>query len=97
MKAKSRKSAGDAGGNASTHEIAGVTLTHPDKVLYSGQGVTKREVAEYYEQVERWMLPGILHRPLALVRCPGGQSTKCFFQAQLVEHAARRRRQSECQ
>ncbi len=64
----------------STDQVAGVRLTHPDKVLYPGHDVTKRDIAEYYQAVQKWMLPHAVHRPLALVRCPAGQSTKCFFQ-----------------
>ena len=53
-------------------EIAGIKLTHPDRVLYPGQGITKRELAKYYEQVADWMLPHLKGRPLTLVRCPEG-------------------------
>jgi bifunctional non-homologous end joining protein LigD len=58
----------------------GVRLTHPDKVLFAEQGVTKRLLAEYYAAVAEWMLPHVVDRPLALVRCPEGMAGKCFFQ-----------------
>lgn len=61
-------------------EVAGVRLTHPDKVLYADGRVTKRQLAEYYQAVGEWMLPHVVDRPLALVRCPDGQGGKCFFQ-----------------
>jgi len=60
--------------------FAGVALSHPDKILYPDTGTTKRDVAEYYQRVEQWMLPHVVNRPLALVRCPGGLASKCFFQ-----------------
>ncbi len=60
--------------------IAGVTLSHPDKVLYPDVGKTKRDVADYIHLAAKWMLPHVAHRPLALVRCPGGRAQKCFFQ-----------------
>lgn len=60
--------------------VAGVQLSHPDKVLYPESGVTKQDVAEYYAAVEQWMLPHVVERPLALVRCPNGLASKCFFQ-----------------
>ncbi len=60
--------------------VAGVRLTHPDKVLYPGQGLTKLDLAHYYQQVSQWMLPHVVGRPLALVRCPAGQGKTCFFQ-----------------
>jgi DNA ligase D len=60
--------------------IHGVNLTHPDKVLYPEQGITKLALAEYYEAVAEWMLPHIRLRPISLVRCPMGRARKCFFQ-----------------
>ncbi len=60
--------------------VAGVKLTHPDKLLFAGLGVTKRELAQYYERVAGWMLPHLENRPLVLVRCPHGADTKCFYQ-----------------
>ena len=61
-------------------EIAGVHLTHPDKVLYPEQGITKGELAEYYTAVSGWMLPHVAKRPITLVRCPTGRQKKCFYQ-----------------
>jgi bifunctional non-homologous end joining protein LigD len=58
----------------------GVTLSHPEKVLYPEQGITKRALAEYYEAVAKWMLPHVVNRPISLVRCPAGRAKKCFFQ-----------------
>src|SRR4029079_286085 len=59
-------------------EIAGVRVTSPDKVLYPEQGITKRELADYYEAVAGFMLPHIRNRPITLVRCPAGRQKKCF-------------------
>lgn len=61
-------------------EIGGVRLTSPDKVLYPEQGITKRELAEYYLAVADWMLPHLARRPMTLVRCPTGRQKKCFYQ-----------------
>jgi bifunctional non-homologous end joining protein LigD len=61
-------------------EIAGVHITHPDRVVYPDLGVTKRELIEYYVAVADRMLPYIVDRPLALVRCPQGREKECFFQ-----------------
>lgn len=60
--------------------FAGVRLTHPDKVLYADEGITKQDLAEYYVQVADWILPQIAGRPLVLVRCPEGQGKACFYQ-----------------
>jgi bifunctional non-homologous end joining protein LigD len=61
----------------------GVRLSHPDKVLISDPGITKRELALYYTRVAEAMLPHLGHRPLALVRCPEGSGRPCFFQKHL--------------
>jgi bifunctional non-homologous end joining protein LigD len=58
----------------------GVRLSHPDKVLYPEQGITKLALAEYYRSVAQWMLPHVRQRPISLVRCPAGQQKNCFFQ-----------------
>lgn len=60
--------------------VAGIVLTHPDRVLYEAQGLTKRDLAEYYVSVADAMLPHLKGRPLSLVRCPVGQGKSCFYQ-----------------
>ncbi len=60
--------------------VAGVTLTHPDRVLFPDQGFTKLALARYYEQVGTWILPHLTDRPLTLVRCPEGHDKECFYQ-----------------
>jgi len=55
-------------------------LTHPEKVLYPEQGITKRELLDYYALVAERMLPHVAGRPLTLVRCPSGHGKPCFFQ-----------------
>ena len=52
--------------------VAGVRLTHPDRVLYPEDKFTKRDLAEYYERIADWILPYVVDRPLTLVRCPEG-------------------------
>jgi bifunctional non-homologous end joining protein LigD len=61
-------------------EIEGVRLTSPERVLYPEQGITKREMAEYYVAVAPFMLPQVAGRPLTLIRCPGGRQKECFVQ-----------------
>lgn len=61
-------------------KVARQRLTHPDRVLYPEQGVTKRDLALFYERIANWILPHITGRPLSLVRCPRGRSKHCFFQ-----------------
>ncbi len=58
--------------------VLGVRLTHPDKELWPG--ISKRDLAEYWQAVAEHALPEIAHRPLALVRCPDGIGGEHFFQ-----------------
>ena len=60
--------------------IAGVTITHPDRVVYPDVKVTKVMVAEYYARVADRLLPYVAGRPLSVVRCPEGVGAECFFQ-----------------
>lgn len=60
-------------------EVAGISLSSPDKVLYADQGTTKLDLARYYESISEWILPHIRDRPLTLVRCPSGRGD-CFYQ-----------------
>jgi len=60
--------------------VGGVRLTHPDRVYWDDVGITKRDLADYYTQVWKWMRPHVAGRPIALVRCPEGASGQCFFQ-----------------
>jgi bifunctional non-homologous end joining protein LigD len=61
-------------------EIAGVRLTHPDRVLFRDQNVTKLELARYLQKTAELMMPHVENRLVSLVRCPEGQQKKCFFQ-----------------
>jgi len=60
--------------------VADVRLTHPDRVLFPEQGVSKRTIAAYYQRICTRMLPYVDKRPLTLVRCPDGRNGECFYQ-----------------
>ena len=64
----------------STH---GVAITHPDKVLFPDDGITKGEVAAYYESVASVLVEHIRGRPLTLERFPQGIAEKGFLQKNL--------------
>jgi bifunctional non-homologous end joining protein LigD len=68
---------------AETIKVAGVALTHPDRVLWPKLGVTKRGLAEFYAGIADRILPHVANRPLTLVRCPDGAEAKCFYQRHL--------------
>jgi len=60
--------------------IEGVRITHPDRVLYPEQAITKRELAAFYVSIADRILPHLLARPTTLVRCPEGLGGECFYQ-----------------
>ena len=55
-------------------------ITHPDKVLFPDEGITKQELAAYYESVADVMLPHVRGRPITLERYPSGIGKKGFWQ-----------------
>jgi bifunctional non-homologous end joining protein LigD len=63
-----------------TNQYSGVKITNPDRILYPEQGITKSELAQYYESIAVWALPQIQNRPLMLLRCPEGSDKECFHQ-----------------
>ncbi|WP_296174564.1 DNA ligase D [uncultured Brevundimonas sp.] len=64
--------------------VAGVTITHPDKILWPALGdhaaVTKADLIAYYEAVAERLLPHILDRPVSIIRAPDGIDGQRFFQ-----------------
>ena len=57
-----------------------VKLTHPDRLYWPDDGVTKQGLADYYTEVWTHMAPYVVGRPLALVRAPDGVLGEQFFQ-----------------
>ncbi len=55
-------------------------MTHPEKIMYQEEGLTKADIAAHWRRVAPFALPHIRERPLSLVRCPDGVSGECFFQ-----------------
>lgn len=58
----------------------GVNISHPERVVFANARLTKGDVADYYRQMARWILPEVARRPLSLLRCPDGVDKQCFFQ-----------------
>lgn len=61
-------------------KIKDADLTHPDKLLYQKEEISKQDVADYYDQVGKYLLPHCRNRPLTLFRCPNGTEEPCFYQ-----------------
>jgi len=61
-------------------DLLGVTLTHPEKVLFPDCGVTKQELAAYLAAAAPRILSVAADRYVSLVRCPDGIAAEGFFQ-----------------
>jgi bifunctional non-homologous end joining protein LigD len=57
-----------------------VKITHPDKVLFPEDGITKGELVEYFRGVADVMVPLVMDRPLTMQRFPDGIDKPGFFQ-----------------
>jgi bifunctional non-homologous end joining protein LigD len=55
-------------------------ITHPDKVLFPEDGITKGELASYYEAIAPVMLPHLSGRPVTMERYPAGIGRQGFWQ-----------------
>ena len=63
-----------------------VEITSPGKLLFPADGVTKADLASYYERVAEWMLPHIRGRPLSLQRFPAGIAQRGFFHKDVPDY-----------
>ncbi|HYE79631.1 MAG TPA: non-homologous end-joining DNA ligase [bacterium] len=71
-----------------TVTVAGTTvkLTSQDKVLFPGEGITKGDLADYYQRIAPWMLPYLKDRPLTLHRYPEGITGEAFLQKSTADY-----------
>jgi bifunctional non-homologous end joining protein LigD len=63
-----------------------VRISHPDKVLFPDDGITKAELVDYYRTVAPAMLPTISGRPLTMQRFPNGIGRNGFLQKQIGDY-----------
>jgi len=59
--------------------VAGVGISHPDRLIYPDLGISKIQLARYYEDIGSWMLPHVVGRPLTLLHCPDGLAAPCHY------------------
>lgn len=64
--------------------VDAITITHPDRLVFPADELSKQDVVDYYKSVMVWLLPGIHDRPTSTIRCPGGIDSPCFFQKHVV-------------
>jgi bifunctional non-homologous end joining protein LigD len=59
-------------------------ITHPEKVLFPEDGITKGELAAYYEAIAPLMLPHLSGRPITMERFPSGIGEEGFLHKNLT-------------
>lgn len=79
-----RKSRPEPAVTAPAGRAEDVVITHPDRVVFPDDGITKQQVVDYYRAVMPWILPPIADRPTSTIRCPGGIGSPCFFQKHVM-------------
>jgi bifunctional non-homologous end joining protein LigD len=65
--------------NRGAPTVAGVRISHPDRLIYPDLGISKIELARYYEDIGAWIVPHVAGRPLTLVHCPAGLAAPCIY------------------
>ena len=63
-----------------------VELSRPEKVLFPDVGLTKGDLAGYYERVAEHMLPHVKGRPVSMQRFPDGIEGYGFFHKDVPDH-----------
>ncbi|WP_397473422.1 DNA ligase D [Pusillimonas sp.] len=73
----------DAAPSTGPTRLGEVKITNPDRIVYAKPDRSKLDVLEYYASAAEWMLPHLENRRIALLRCPRGTNSTCFFQKHL--------------
>lgn len=76
--------------NADLTYLAGknkVPVTHPDKLYFPKEGITKKQVVDYYVSIAEYILPYLKGRPQSLLRNPNGINGQSFFQKDAATQA----------
>jgi bifunctional non-homologous end joining protein LigD len=64
-----------------------IPITHPDKIYFPKDKVTKKMVVEYYQSIAEYILPFLKDRPQSLKRNPNGINDEGFFHKDAGENA----------
>ena len=71
-----------------TVNAGGIAVTHPKKVWWPKERISKLDVVHYYAAVAPHILPWLNEHPLTAERCPDGITGECFFQKNFAEDLA---------
>lgn len=74
-----RTSTARASRGADAPLVAGVRISHPDRLIYPDLGLRKIDLVRYYDAIAEWIVPHVAGRPLTLVHCPRGVDGPCAY------------------
>ena len=63
-----------------------IELGHADKVLFPDAGLTKADLADYYQRIAEVMLPHLKGRPVTMQRFPDGIEAEGFYQKKASDY-----------
>lgn len=69
--------------NGKINNLKNVNVTNPDKIIYEKEKITKIDIVNYYQKVEKRMMPFLDNRLISTVRCPNGMKNEKFFMKHL--------------
>jgi len=64
--------------------VAGIAITHPQRIVLHAPSTSKHDLARYYEHIGPRMMEHLQGRPVTLLRCPEGSGGQCFFQKHMT-------------
>lgn len=67
-------------------KIAGIDISHADKILFPEAKISKLEMINYYDHIADKMLPYLKDRPLTLHRFPSGVESQGFYQKSISDY-----------
>ncbi|MCL6729865.1 DNA ligase D [Sphingomonas hankyongi] len=67
-------------GTPATAESFGIEISSPERIIFPELGLTKKDLADYYAQVEPLIMVDAVERPMTLIRFPSGRTGESFFQ-----------------
>ena len=59
--------------------VAGIRISHPERLIYPEERISKIDLARYLEEIAPWMVPHLAGRPLTLLHCPDGLAAACNY------------------
>ena len=68
--------------------LGGATISHPEKLFWPAEAITKLALAQFYARIAAEILPWMKSRAVTMERCPEGIRKTCFYQKQAPKQLA---------